>query len=341
MHRAFALPFVTAAALCSAPALADHPIAGGSVSGSGPVVTIAADTLPAGMLAGGLQVSVVRPDAYSDAELISLAGQHVHAHTTDYNLEAAASLAYGLAEHFTISARLPFVRRDDLREGHHSHSGGAVSNTVEELGSVSWIGDLSLMAEWIAAHNHERGWFVSLLGGLKVPTGSTSETSPDGERLETEHQPGTGSWDPLFGLAASKSWGTISLHGSGLYQLSTEGAQDTELGDKLHLNTALVYNLTGGEHAHAEGAEHHDREEAGAWALMLETGYEWEGRQQIAGVLEDDSGSKELWVSPGVRFTSPHGWSAGLSAGLPLWQHVRPSHPDNGFRVIAQVGTSF
>jgi len=341
MTRAIAMPLAAAAALSSTPAWADHPIAGGSVSGSGPIVTIAADTLPPGMLAGGVQVSVARPDAYSDAELIALAGQHVHAHTTDYNLEAAGSLAYGLAEHFTVSARLPFVRRDDLREGHHSHSGGAVANTVEELGSVSGIGDLSLLAQYISAHDHEQGWFVSLLGGVKIPTGSTSETSPTGERLETEHQPGTGSWDPLFGFAASKSWGTVSLHGSGLYQLSTEGSQDTELGDKLHLNAAVVYNLDGGEHAHSEGAEHHDHEEARAWAVMLETGYEWEGRQEIGGVLKDDSGSKVWWLSPGLRFTSPLGWSAGLSAGVPLWQHVRPSHPGNGFRVIAQVGTSF
>lgn len=340
MHRAFALPLTTAAALCSTPALADHPIAGGSVSGAGPIITTAATTLPPGMAAGGAQVSVARPDTYSDAELIALAGQHVHAHTTDYNLEASASLAYGLAEHLTVSAQLPFIRRDDLREGHHSHGGGGVSNTIEELGTVSGIGDLSVTAQWIAAHNHEQGWFVSLLGGLKVPTGSTGKTDPAGNRLETEHQPGTGSWDPLFGLAASKSWGALSLHSSGLYQLASEGAQDTELGDKLHFNGAVVFDLSGGEHADATSGEH-EHEAIGAWAVMLETGNEWEGAQRVADVIEDDSGSKVVWLSPGVRFTSPQGWSAGLSAGLPLWQRVRQSHPDNSLRVIAQVGTAF
>ena len=59
--------------------------------------------------------------------------------------------------------------------------------------------------------------------------------SSDGERLETEHQPGTGSWDPLVGFAASKRWGPVSLDGNALYQFSTKGAQDTELGDRLSL----------------------------------------------------------------------------------------------------------
>jgi hypothetical protein len=326
--------------LCGAPAWADHPVAGGSVSGSGPIVTIAADTLPAGMLAGGVQVSVTRPHAYSNAELIGLAGQHIHAHTTDYNLRAAASLAYGVTGHFTLSANLPFIRRDDLREGHHSHSGGSVANTVEELGSISGVGDLSLMGQYMLAHDHAQGWFVSLLGGIKVPTGATGETDLSGARLETEHQPGTGSWDPLFGLAASKSWGNWSAHGSALYQVSTEGGQDTRLGDRLNLSAAVVLDLVPG-HERDQAAEHHQHEKPANWAAMIEASYEWEGQQEIAGTVEDDSGAKVLWLSPGLRFTPPRGWSAGLSAGVPVWQDVRPSHPENAFRLIAQVGTAF
>ena len=204
------LRLVTASAIAlalSSPALADHSIAAGGVSQSGPIVTLDAQTVSADAFVGGLSVNVTRPDAYTDAELIGSAAQHVHAHTTDYNATASASFAYGVTGHFTIAASLPFVVRRDLREGAHSHAGGAVSNTVEQLGTVSGIGDLSLLGQYIVAHNHKQGWFVSALGGIKVPTGQTHETDRSGERLETEHQPGTGSWDPLLGLAASKSSG--------------------------------------------------------------------------------------------------------------------------------------
>lgn len=324
----------------SVPALADHGIAGGGVSGSGPIITLEAETLPAGKFAAGVSVRYTRPDAYSDAELIALASQHVHAHTTDYSLGLTASLAYGISEHVMLGASLPYVRRQNLREGHHSHAGGTVSNNVEELGSVTGIGDLSLTTQYLLAPDHEQGWFVAVLAGVKAPTGSTGETDPSGAVLETEHQPGTGSWDPLFGLAASKRWDRWSVHGSAHYQLSTEGAQDTRLGDRMNLSAGVVFSLRP-LHEHEEGEEHHDHHDPASWAAMIEASYEWEGRQEIAGVVDADSGAKVLWLSPGLRFTAPAGWFAGISAGVPLWQEVRPSHPENAFRLIAQVGTAF
>jgi hypothetical protein len=65
------------------------------------------------------------------------------------------------------------------------------------------------------------------------------------------------------------------------------------------------------------------------------------GRQLIAGVVEVDSGGEVLWLAPGVRYTAPQGWSAALSAGVPLWQEIGLSHPANAFRVTAQIGTAF
>jgi hypothetical protein len=328
--------------LLSAPALADHSIATGGVSQSGPVVTLDAQTVSAGAIVGGLSVNVAKPDAYTDAELIGFAAQHVHAHTTDYNISASASLAYGVTGHFTISASLPFVVRSDLREGAHSHAGGTASNTVEQLGTVNGIGDLSLIGQYIVAHDHKKGWFVSALGGIKVPTGQTNKTDPSGERLETEHQPGTGSWDPLLGLAASKSWGEWSLHGSAMYQISTQGSQATEMGDRMTFSTAVVRTFMGEtEQHHAEGLAEHHHEAGPTWGVMLETSYEREGRQRIASVTEEDTGAEVVWVSPGLRYGSPSGWSAALSAGLPIWQDIGRSHPDNSFRFIGQVGTRF
>jgi hypothetical protein len=331
------------ALLLTSPALADHTIAAGSLSQSGPAATLDAQTVSAGVLVGGLSVNVTKPNAYSDAELIGFAAQHVHAHTTDYNATASASLAYGITGHFTVSASLPFVVRNHLREGSHSHAGGTVSNTVEQLGTVSGIGDLSLLAQYIVAHDHKKGWFVSALGGLKLPTGETHEANPSGERLETEHQPGTGSWDPLLGLAASKSWGPWSWHGSWLYQISTRGSQATEMGDRMNLSTAIVRTFASEpEHDHMDGmAGEHHHDAGPTLGVMLETSYEREERQRVSGVIEEDTGAEVIWLSPGVRYGSPAGWSAALSAGLPVWQDVGRSHPDNSFRVVGQVGTRF
>ncbi|MFL6731543.1 MAG: hypothetical protein ACJ8EP_04295, partial [Sphingomicrobium sp.] len=138
MIRYFHCGLFTAAALMSAPAFADHLGPSGVGSGGG-LSVFGPDTLDGGHWAAGLRLVYTRPEQRSDAELAVLAGQHIHAHNTDYNLNASAALAYGVSHHLTISAELPYVRRDDLREGTHAHSGGVAVNGVEELGTVSGI----------------------------------------------------------------------------------------------------------------------------------------------------------------------------------------------------------
>ena len=73
-------------------------------------------------------------------ELVTLAGKHVHAHNTDYNMVASASTAYEINHHLTLSAELPYVRRDGLREGTHAHSEGTVwsmASSGSEMSPVS------------------------------------------------------------------------------------------------------------------------------------------------------------------------------------------------------------
>src|SRR4030095_12360711 len=127
-------------ALIATPALADHtgPTAVGSGGG---ISVLSPATLEEGQASVGARMSYTRPDQRSDAELEELAGQHIHAHNTDYNLNAAVGIAYGVTHHLTVSAELPYVHRDDLREGEHSHFGGQAINEVVELGDVAGIGD--------------------------------------------------------------------------------------------------------------------------------------------------------------------------------------------------------
>ena len=116
-----------AAAFISAPALADHT--GPTAVGTGGGVTVLSpDTMDEGRSSAGFRLSYTRPDQRSDEELEALAAQHVHAHNTDYNLNVSVGLAYGVTQRLTVSAELPYVRRDDLREGAHSHVNGQANN---------------------------------------------------------------------------------------------------------------------------------------------------------------------------------------------------------------------
>jgi hypothetical protein len=310
-------------------------------------------TLDAGHGALDFRLVYSRPEQRSDETLEALAGQHVHAHNTDYNLLASLGAAYGVTHHLTVSAELPYLRRDRLREGEHSHVGGATVNEVAELGNVSGIGDVSLLAKYRLTEGEDVGF--ALVGGIKLPTGSTHRRSREGERLETEHQPGTGSWDPIVGASAGVKMGAMRLTGSALFQRSGKGAQRTRLGDRLQGGIALSHRFGAEEHHHDDaGAHHHNHhhgdeldeqrhdEAAGpSWDAFVELGGEWEGRQKVAGETEQASGGAWAYVAPGVRFSSGTGWSAGAAIALPFWQDIRASHPDNRYRAMLSVGRSF
>lgn len=335
-------------AVSSTAAFADH--LGPSGFGAGGGMTIfSPDTLDGGHWAGGLRVTYTRPDQRSDDELEALAAQHIHAHNTDYNLNASMSAAYGLSHHLTLSVELPYVRRDHLREGEHSHVDGEAVNEVKQLGSVAGIGDVNLLAKYRLTEGEGAGF--ALIGGLKLPTGSTHKRSPDGERLETEHQPGTGSWDPILGASASAPVGAIQLTASALFQLSTVGAQHTRLANRLQGGIAISHRFGPPEeehhHHHDDEGEHRHHHQDGtqhahdSWDGFVELAGEYEGRQWTEGEIEKASGGKWAWVAPGLRFNSASGWSAAAAVALPVWQRIRASHPDNRYRVTLSLGRSF
>jgi hypothetical protein len=220
-------------------------------------------------------------------------------------------------------------------------------NDVERLGTVSGIGDLNLLAKYRLSEGEGAG--LALIGGIKVPTGSTHARSIGGERLETEHQPGSGSWDAIFGASASARVGAVRLTASGLYQLSTTGAQQTRLGNRLQGGIALSHHFGPAPHAHVHSANHHHGDELdehseprhNSWDGFVELGGEWEGRQKVDGEVEQASGGKWAYVAPGVRFNAASGWSAGAAIAVPVWQRIRASHPDNRYRVMLSLGRGF
>jgi hypothetical protein len=72
----------------------------------------------------------------------------------------------------------------------------------------------------------------------------TDRRNNQGELFDAEFQPGSGSWDVLFGLAYTKRFGAWPFDANVLYMLVTEGVQNTDLGDRFLYNAAISYRLT-------------------------------------------------------------------------------------------------
>src|SRR6185436_15761309 len=69
---------------------------------------------------------------------------------------------------------------------------------------------------------------------------------PFGETFEAEFQPGSGSWDGLFGLAFSQRLNSaLSFHANVLAIATGTGTQDTNLGNRFLYNAALSFRLFG------------------------------------------------------------------------------------------------
>jgi hypothetical protein len=345
-----------AALLLAPPAFAHHPSGAGSSGGAGPIATITATTLEEGHSAAAVFFEMVKINPLSDAQLKTFAGQGVH--SMDAILAPTLVYAYGITNDLTIIGRLPVVTRLDIREGN-------AGNAVDERGDSSGIGDLTLLGQYRFYNNKATRTEAALLLGLKAPTGRTNEYDKLGERFETEFQPGSGSWDGLFGAAFTQRVGAWSFDGNVLYQLATKGAQETDLGDRFLYNVAVSYRLMGSAappmdrpmHAgalpepmyhggpKAAGHRHVDREPpppppGPKLDLVLELNGEWHGHQTIAGVRDENSGGNVVYLSPGLRLSWDK-WSGFVSVGVPVVNHVNGVQAEPNWRLLSGVAVNF
>ena len=316
----------------SPPAGADHPTVAFGSEASGPINTIAATAMPVGNWAIGLRNEFIDRDVLSDQRLASLAEQGVEdVHSIDSIDSASVSLACGLGERVTVSMRLPWVLRDNLRAGELEAGAGE----AHLHGNASGLGDLVLLTHYHAVRS--QAFDAALQIGVMTPSGTTEEDDA-GARLETGFQPGTGSRDVLFGGALSTSVSRWGFHTNVLFNLTTAGAQDTELGDALFYNAAVIYALRG-------EADHHHGVEAGAHPhlgvdAMLEINGETRWKNDIDGRSDANSGGTVVYLSPGLR--ASYGKVGGfISVGYPIVDATKGVQADVDLRVIGGVSLLF
>ena len=152
-------------------------------------------------------------------------------------------------------------------------------------------------------------------------------------------RPGSGSWDPLLGTAASKRLGAISFDANLLYTFAARGAQRTNLGDRLHYNLATSYRV-GNEKNHHDSNETAEHRHI-AWDLILEVNGEWQEKQKISNVVDENSGGSLVYLSPGVRLCGDNGWAATLSVGIPVIEEVNGVQHETDVRTVFGLSKGF
>ena len=330
-------------ALLASPAFAHHPSGVSPTSGAGPIATISATTLDKGQSVAGIVLEAVQFDAFSDAQLIDFAGKHIHAHSLDAILAPSLVFAYGLTDDLTLSARLPVIVRQNIREGSHEHPGGAQAvNSVVDLGDSSGIGDLTLLGQYRFYNNRAAQTEAAALVGASScrPAGPMSSTTRAGVSRPSSSLAAARSIG-FLGLAFTKRFGAWSFDANVLYQFTGDRTQDTNLGDRLPLQRrrllSRVRRRLRAERAHADGLSdlpeplpepmyhggpkahqhrhaHHEEapcSERPALDLVLEVNGEWHDHQRIGEDRDPTRAATRLSLAgrPGCRWTSGRGSS--------------------------------
>lgn len=319
------------------PVAADHPSLSVLGGPAGAVTTITALPLTRGDWSVGLRVEYLDVEPFSDATLLDLGARDEDVHSIDSLSRLSLGAAYGVSKNLTLGITLPYVSRKNIREAHHGTGGGPIE--VESLGDSEGLGDGSLygLYRW-----HERGdgrQHSALVFGIKMPTGKSDVHSPEGELLELELQPGSDSWDPFAGLAFTWLQNRSSIDTSFVYRLSTEGAQNTTLGDVFAYNAAYSFRVSPApDHGHAHGDDQPHSHTA--FDLMLELNGEWRDKDEVAGTSKSNTGGNLIFLSPGLRYKFADTWVASLSVGVPVVKDLNGFQTEPEYRIIGGISVA-
>jgi hypothetical protein len=311
---------------------------------AGPIITLPAYTLPKGVFSVSAGASYLNSGRFSQSQITSLISKKQHADDLNSNLTSSLNMAYGITDDLSISASMPFSNGFAFHEVHDGE--------LEQLGNSIGFGGLTLLSQYRFLNSEKHKFQSAILAGVKLPTGNSSVKADNGETFETINQPSSGSTDPMFGLAVSKTFSNkVNLDANFLYKLSTEGKASTDVGDLASYNVAVSYPV---HHTHKDPFQHsHDHEEHKgnifekllpehiAWDLIFEVNTLAQGVPEIDNRRVPNHGGVTVFLSPGVRMTLNDRVVYNISAGFPVVEVYEGEQAGYDFRLFMGLATSF
>lgn len=241
-------------------------------------------------------------------------GQDLDEHLDEHRV--VLGIDRGLLPDFTVSALVPYVRRDlDTDDGNSNSSG---------------LGDIALLGKY---RFYEQNWpqsafNVAVIGGLELPTGITSERQ-GGMRLSPGLQPGSGSWDPFIALSSILSQGRYRLDAGAFFKVNAEGAQDFDRGNFFSFSLTGKYRFW------------HEQYPGASAGVKLGLQYRHEGRAEQNDVDVADSGSSEIRGRTGFSWHPAPNIDVSVLVEIPLYQDFNGEQLALDYRTFLAVGLRF
>lgn len=312
---------------------------------AGPIITIPAYNMKQGITSVSLGFGFHNSGRLNGSQIrtVSSAGTD-HADDNYGSLTQILAVSHGITDRISISAVVPFVESLGFRE--------VTGDGVTPQGSSIGFGDITLLAKYNFYDKHR--FQSALMAGIELPTGATNVQADNNERFEATNQPGSGSFDPIFGIAFSKQIKKIGIDSNFMYKISTQGAQNSIIGDVANYNLALSYALN---HEHEdEFHHHHDEGSKGliekilpqhvlgnhlTWDLIMEANAIWQEAPVSDGLASANHGGTTVYLSPGARIVVNDSWVYNFSLGFPVIEDLNGIQGGTDLQLSFSVATSF
>lgn len=312
---------------------------------AGPIITIPAYNLKQGVTSVSLGFGLHNSGRLNGSQIsVISAGRSPHADDNYGSLGQTLAISHGITDKLSVSMVMPFIESLAFRE--------VTGDGVVQQGHSIGFGDMTLLSKYSFYDNHK--FQSALIAGIKLPTGATNVQADNNERFEALNQPGSGSFNPIWGIAFSKQIKKVGLDANFLYRLSTKGAQNSVTGDVANYNVALSYPLN---HGHEDEFHHHHEEGTKgimekifpqhilgnhlAWDLIMEANAIWQESPEESGLTVANHGGTTVYLSPGTRIVVNDKWVYNLSLGLPVIQDLNGIQGGSDLQLSFSVATSF
>jgi len=306
---------------------------------AGPIITIPARTLPKKKFFISTGINYINANEFTNAELINLAKRGEHVHDTRHFFTPSLSFGYGITDDLFIGVNIPYVFKYDIRT--------SFNNKAIELGNSIGIGDITFLSIYRFLKNETNDLNAAIVSGIKIPSGVRRIKDDQGILFEADDQPATGSWDPLVGLAISKGFKDFALDANGLYKFSTEGTQNTIVGDIANFNIAISHRVKNKylKNVFIKNIKNNKLK----WDLIFEANGIWSEKPKFRfdlalrhiNIRDDNHGGLLIYLTPGIRLNINDSWISNLAVSLPTIENLNGRQRAPSVRLIFAITKIF
>jgi hypothetical protein len=234
-----------------------------------------------------------------------------HDEVQTINSRSVIRIQYGLSERISLGVDLPFIHREHSHIHHHD------GEDLWESWNYSGLGDLIVSARLaLLVPSSQFDSHVSLLGGMKLPTGVTRASNAEGEPAEVAIQPGSGSTDGVVGIdfrqpllsvpTISGEYGVLPIIVGTLYQFAGSGTDDWRFGNSLLVSVGTEYQLT----------------RRASVLLQFNGRFQGYANPGLTGEPQENTGGAWIFASPGLSIQLDDVFSGYSYIQIPLYQNV-------------------